>query len=113
MPKEQSAGKPTTRRYSPEEKAAAVRMVRALRASSAPSRAPFLGSLTSSATGRVGALLCARPTSTTVRTRSNDSRSRTKSKNLVGRSGTQACQRDPGNERRVSSRGGLDRQHKK
>lgn len=31
MPKEQSAGKPTTRRYSPEEKAAAVRMVRALR----------------------------------------------------------------------------------
>ena len=32
MPKEQPAGKPTTRRYSPEEKAAAVRMVRALRA---------------------------------------------------------------------------------
>jgi transposase len=32
MPKEQSSGKPTTRRYSPEEKAAAVRMVRALRA---------------------------------------------------------------------------------
>jgi transposase len=32
MPKEQSAGKPTTRRYSREEKAAAVRMVRALRA---------------------------------------------------------------------------------
>ena len=32
MPKEQSPGKPTTRRYSPEEKAAAVRMVRALRA---------------------------------------------------------------------------------
>jgi transposase len=32
MPKEQSAGKPTSRRYSPEEKAAAVRMVRALRA---------------------------------------------------------------------------------
>lgn len=32
MPNEQSAGKPTTRRYSPEEKAAAVRMVRALRA---------------------------------------------------------------------------------
>ncbi|GFM20827.1 ISAfe7, transposase OrfA [Mycobacterium sp. PO1] len=31
MPKEQSAGKPTTRRYSSEEKAAAVRMVRALR----------------------------------------------------------------------------------
>ena len=31
MPKERSAGKPTTRRYSPEEKAAAVRMVRALR----------------------------------------------------------------------------------
>ncbi len=31
MPKEQSAGKPTTRRYSAEEKAAAVRMVRALR----------------------------------------------------------------------------------
>ncbi len=32
MPKEQSPGKPTTRRYSSEEKAAAVRMARALRA---------------------------------------------------------------------------------
>src|SRR6478672_4275017 len=32
MPKEQSPGKPTSRRYSPEEKAAAVRMVRSLRA---------------------------------------------------------------------------------
>ena len=32
MPKEQSPGKPTTGRYSPEEKAAAVRMVRTLRA---------------------------------------------------------------------------------
>ncbi|KLO39472.1 transposase [Mycobacterium nebraskense] len=32
MPKEQSPGKPTARRYSSEEKAAAVRMVRALRA---------------------------------------------------------------------------------
>jgi transposase len=32
MPKEQVPGKPTSRRYSPEEKAAAVRMVRALRA---------------------------------------------------------------------------------
>ena len=32
MPKEQSPGKPTTRRYTPEEKAAAVRMVRTLRA---------------------------------------------------------------------------------
>ena len=31
MPKEQSPGKPTTRRYSREEKAAAVRMVRTLR----------------------------------------------------------------------------------
>lgn len=31
MPKEQSPGKPTTRRYSPEEKSAAVRMVRTLR----------------------------------------------------------------------------------
>ena len=31
MPKEQSPGKPTARRYSPEEKAAAVRMVRTLR----------------------------------------------------------------------------------
>jgi transposase len=31
MPKEQSPGKPTSRRYSPEGKAAAVRMVRALR----------------------------------------------------------------------------------
>ena len=32
MPTEKSAGKPTTRRYSAEEKAAAVRMFRALRA---------------------------------------------------------------------------------
>jgi transposase-like protein len=32
MPKEQSPGKPNTRRYSEEEKAAAVRMVRTLRA---------------------------------------------------------------------------------
>ncbi len=32
MPGEVSPGKPTTRRYSPEEKAAAVRLVRALRA---------------------------------------------------------------------------------
>ena len=31
MPKEQSLGKPTTRRYSPEEKAQAVRLVRTLR----------------------------------------------------------------------------------
>ena len=30
MPQERTAGKPTTRRYSDEEKAAAVRMVRAL-----------------------------------------------------------------------------------
>jgi transposase len=34
MPKEQSPGKPTTRRYSEQEKAAAVRMVRTLRAES-------------------------------------------------------------------------------
>ena len=32
MPREVSKGKPTTRRYSPEERVAAVRMVRALRA---------------------------------------------------------------------------------
>jgi transposase len=32
MPTDHTAGKPTTRRYSPEEKAAAVRMVRALQA---------------------------------------------------------------------------------
>src|SRR3954447_17171800 len=32
MPKEQVPGKPQTRRYTPEEKAAAVRMVRTLRA---------------------------------------------------------------------------------
>jgi transposase len=32
MPKEQVPGTPTSRRYSPDEKAAAVRMVRALRA---------------------------------------------------------------------------------
>jgi transposase len=32
MPREQAAGKPTTRRYSVEEKQAAVRMVRSLKA---------------------------------------------------------------------------------
>jgi transposase-like protein len=32
MPKEHTPGKPQTQRYSPEEKAAAVRMVRTLRA---------------------------------------------------------------------------------
>ncbi len=32
MPKQQSPGKPTTRRYSPQEKADAVRLVRTLRA---------------------------------------------------------------------------------
>jgi transposase len=32
MPREHTAGKPTTRRYSAEEKAAAVRMVRSLQA---------------------------------------------------------------------------------
>ena len=32
MSKERSVGKPTTRRYSPEERASAVRMVRTLRA---------------------------------------------------------------------------------
>ena len=32
MPRERTAGKPTTRRYSPEEKQAAVRMVRSLQA---------------------------------------------------------------------------------
>lgn len=32
MPREQAMGKPTTRRYSPEEKVSAVRMVRTLRA---------------------------------------------------------------------------------
>ena len=32
MPTERAAGKPTTRRYSPEEKRAAVRMVRSLQA---------------------------------------------------------------------------------
>lgn len=43
MPKEQSPGKPTSRRYSPEEKAAAVRMVRALRAELVPNREPCNG----------------------------------------------------------------------
>ena len=32
MPREHTAGRPTTRRYSPEEKHAAVRMVRAMQA---------------------------------------------------------------------------------
>lgn len=38
MPQERTAGKPTTRRYSDEEKAAAVRMVRALRAETGMTR---------------------------------------------------------------------------
>ena len=38
MPRGVSKGKPTTRRYSPEERAAAVRMVRALRAELPPMR---------------------------------------------------------------------------
>ena len=32
MPRDRTVGKPTTRRYSPEEKQAAVRMVRSLQA---------------------------------------------------------------------------------
>jgi transposase len=36
MPQERTVGKPTTRRYSVEEKQAAVRMVRALQAGGCP-----------------------------------------------------------------------------
>ena len=66
MPKEQSPGKPTTRRYSPEEKAAAVRMVRTLRAELGTEHGTVLGWPASSATGwsRCGRG-CARPISMT------------------------------------------------
>jgi hypothetical protein len=40
MPKEHSPGKPTTRRYSEQEKEAAVRMVRTLRADLRTDEAP-------------------------------------------------------------------------
>ena len=67
MPKDTTPGKPTTRRYSPEEKAAAVRMVRTLRAELGTEHgtvqrvAAQLGYGTESV--RLG---CARPTSTRV-----------------------------------------------
>ena len=66
MPKEQSPGKPTTRRYSPEEKAAAVRMVRALRAELGTEHGNrATGSPPARLRRRVGADRgCARPTST-------------------------------------------------
>ena len=66
MPKELSPGKPTTRRYSPEEKAAAVRMVRTLRAELGTEHGTVSGSRSSSGTAssRCGPG-CARPTSTT------------------------------------------------
>ncbi len=67
MPREVSKGKPTTRRYSEEEKAAAVRMVRALRAELGTDHGTI---------GRVASQLgygpsrcgcgCVRPTSTTA-----------------------------------------------
>ena len=64
MPKEQSPGKPTTRRYSPEEKAAAVRMVRALRAELGTQQGTVIGWPASSATASSRyAPGCARPTS--------------------------------------------------
>ena len=67
MPKEQSPGKPTARRYSPEEKAAAVRMVRALRAELGTEQGTVhAGGPPARLRRRVGADPgCARPTSTT------------------------------------------------
>jgi hypothetical protein len=67
MPKEQSPGKPTTRRYTPDEKASAVRMVQALRAELGLIAGRCSGSLASSGTAssRCGPG-CVRPTSTTV-----------------------------------------------
>ena len=56
MPKEQAPGKPTTRRYSAEEKAAAVRMVGPCVWSWAASTERSSGSPASWATGGVGAL---------------------------------------------------------
>ena len=65
MPKDQSPGKPTTRRYSQEEKAAAVRMVRALCAELGTDQEPCNGWPVSSATASSRfARGCARPTST-------------------------------------------------
>ena len=50
-----SPGKPTTRRYSAEEKAAAVRMVRSLRAEWGPSRDGAAGRRAAGVRGGVGA----------------------------------------------------------
>ena len=67
MPNESSPGKkPTSRRYSPEEKVAAVRMVRALRAELGTDQGTVARVARNSATAwsRYGPG-CARPTSTT------------------------------------------------
>ena len=65
MPKEQSPGKPTARRYSREEKAAAVRMVRALRAELGTEQGTVSRVAVSSATGSSRFVPgCVRPTST-------------------------------------------------
>src|SRR4249919_3682708 len=65
MPKEQTPGKPTTRRYSPEEKAAAVRMVRTLRAELGTEQGTVqrVAEQLGTAPSRCGCG-CARPTST-------------------------------------------------
>ena len=66
MPKEQSPGKPTTRRYSEQEKAAAVRMVRTLRAELGAEHGTVKRVADGSATGLIRCGCgCVRPTSTT------------------------------------------------
>ena len=58
VPKEQSSGKPTTRRYSPEEKAAAVRMVRTLRKELGTDQGTvFAGGSSAGLRGGVGAVV--------------------------------------------------------
>ncbi len=65
MPKDKTPGKPTTRRYTDEEKAQAVRLVRQLRAELGTEQGPSSGSLISSGTGsRRCASGSASPTST-------------------------------------------------
>ena len=70
MAKEQSPGKPTTRRYSEREKAAAVRMVRTLRAELGSEHGTVKRVADQLATGssRCGCG-CVRPTSTRVTSR--------------------------------------------
>ena len=67
MPQERSAGKPTTRRYFEQEKAAAVRMVRTLRTETGSEHGTVKRVADQLGYGVESVRLwCARPTSTTA-----------------------------------------------